>query len=130
MFMESLLNQTTFKVLYCIDELNKDGYAPNSVGVYKVLVGVEDDECSIFSSLSSWRTLISYSQKRITQFTNALIKCDYIEKKLSSENGEYYFVLTDKGEMALKDYKSKSRIRFKKRSKYVKSNFTKIEKIV
>ena len=110
--MESLLNQTTFKVLYCIDELNKDGYAPNSVGVYKVLVGV------------------SYSQKRITQFTNALIKCDYIEKKLSSENGEYYFVLTDKGEMALKDYKSKSRIRFKKRSKYVKSNFTKIEKIV
>lgn len=130
MFMESLLNQTTFKVLYCIDELNKDGYAPNSVGVYKVLVGVEDDECSIFSSLYSWRTLISYSQKRITQFTNALIKCDYIEKKLSGENGEYYFVLTDKGKMALKDYKSKSRIRFKKKSKYVKTNFTKIEKIV
>lgn len=130
MFMESLLNQTTFKVLYCIDELNKDGYAPNSVGVYKVLVGAEDDECSIFSSLYSWRTLISYSQKRITQFTNALIKCDFIEKKLSSENGEYYFVLTDKGKMALKDYKSKSRIRFKKKSKYVKTNFTKIEKIV
>ena len=128
--MSSLpLTHTTYKVLYCIDELNSVGIAPNNIGVYKVLSGMNDDESKVFSSLKSWSTLISYSQKRITTLINSLIKANLLERRMSMEDGEYYFILSSEGKSALQGFSKKRKVNLKSREKYIKNSFANISKL-
>ena len=101
------LNQTYCKVLLTISELNKQSYYPLNEGIYKILVGIIDDEVMPFSNISSFGTLTSYSSKKICHLTLMLFRKGLIGKVFDPETKKLYLRTTDKGEEALKNYFAK-----------------------
>ena len=101
------LNQTYCKVLLTISELNKQSYYPLNEGIYKILVGIIDDEVMPFSNISSFGTLTSYSSKKICHLTLMLFIKGLIGKVFDPETKKLYLRTTDKGEEALKNYFAK-----------------------
>ncbi len=109
------LNQTYCKVLLTISELNKQSYYPLNEGIYKILVGIIDDEVMPFSNISSFGTLTSYSSKKICHLTLMLFRKGLIGKVFDPETKKLYLRTTDKGEEALNNYFSKHKKGFAKR---------------
>jgi hypothetical protein len=109
------LNQTYCKVLLTISELNKQSYYPLNEGIYKILVGIIDDEVMPFSNISSFGTLTSYSSKKICHLTLMLFTKGLIGKVFDPETKKLYLRTTDKGEEALKNYFAKHKKGFAKR---------------
>jgi hypothetical protein len=109
------LNQTYCKVLLTISELNKQSYYPLNEGIYKILVGIIDDEVMPFSNISSFGTLTSYSSKKICHLTLMLFRKGLIGKVFDPETKKLYLRTTDKGEEALKKYFAKHKKGFAKR---------------
>lgn len=109
------LNQTYCKVLLTISELNKQSYYPLNEGIYKILVGIIDDEVMPFSNISSFGTLTSYSSKKICHLTLMLFRKGLIGKVFDPETKKLYLRTTDKGEEALKNYFAKHKKGFAKR---------------
>ena len=109
------LNQTYCKVLLTISELNKQSYYPLNEGIYKILVGIIDDEVMPFSNISSFGTLTSYSSKKICHLTLMLFIKGLIGKVFDPETKKLYLRTTDKGEEALKNYFAKHKKGFAKR---------------
>ena len=109
------LNQTYCKVLLTISELNKQSYYPLNEGIYKILVGIIDDEVMPFSNISSFGTLTSYSSKKICHLTLMLFRKGFIGKVFDPETKKLYLRTTDKGEEALKNYFAKHKKGFAKR---------------
>lgn len=109
------LNQTYCKVLLTISELNKQSYYPLNEGIYKILVGIIDDEVMPFSNISSFGTLTSYSSKKICHLTLMLFRKGLIGKVFDPETKKLYLRTTDKGEEALKNYFAKHKKSFAKR---------------
>ena len=109
------LNQTYCKVLLTISELNKQSYYPLNEGIYKILVGIIDDEVMPFSNISSFGTLTSYSSKKICHLTLMLFRKGFIGKVFDPETKKLYLRTTDKGEEALKKYFVKHKKGFAKR---------------
>ena len=109
------LNQTYCKVLLTISELNKKSYYPLNEGIYKILVGIIDDEVMPFSNISSFGTLTSYSSKKICHLTLMLFRKGLIGKVFDPETKKLYLRTTDKGEEALKNYFAKHKKGFAKR---------------
>ena len=109
------LNQTYCKVLLTISELNKQSYYPLNEGIYKILVGIIDDEVMPFSNISSFGTLTSYSSKKICHLTLMLCRKGLIGKVFDPETKKLYLRTTDKGEEALKNYFAKHKKGFAKR---------------
>ena len=109
------LNQTYCKVLLTISELNKQSYYPLIEGIYKILVGIIDDEVMPFSNISTFGTLTSYSSKKICHLTLMLFRKGLIGKVFDPETKKLYLRTTDKGEEALKNYFAKHKKGFAKR---------------
>ena len=109
------LNQTYCKVLLTISELNKQSYYPLNEGIYKILVGIIDDEVMPFSNISSFGTLTSYSSKKICHLTLMLFRKGLIGKVFDPETEKLYLRTTDTGEEALKNYFAKHKKGFAKR---------------
>ena len=109
------LNQTYCKVLLTISELNKQSYYPLNEGIYKILVGIIDDEVMPFSNIASFGTLTSYSSKKICHLTLMLFRKGLIGKVFDPETKKLYLRTTDKGEEALKNYFAKHKKGFVKR---------------
>lgn len=116
------LNQTYCKVLLTISELNKKSYYPLNEGVYKILVGVVDDEVAPFTDLSTFATLTSFSSKKICHLTLALFKAGLISKVFDPHTKKLYFTITENGELALANYFKKHKKGFARRS--LKTNVT------
>ena len=109
------LNQTYCKVLYTISKLNEQSYYPLNEGVYKILVGIVDDEVLPFANIASFGTLTSYTSKKICHLTLMLFRKGFIGKVFDPESKKLYLRTTEKGELALKNYFVKHKKGFAKR---------------
>ena len=109
------LNQTYCKVLVTISELNKLSYYPLNEGIYKILVGIIDDEVAPFTNLISFATLTSYSSKKICHLTLMLFKHGYISKIYDPNSKKLYFRISEKGQEALNVYFKKHQKGFARR---------------
>ena len=121
------LNQTYCKVLLTISELNKQSYYPLNEGVYKILVGIIDDEVMPFSHISSFGTLTSYSSKKICHLTLMLFRKGLIGKVFDPESKKLYLRTTEKGEEALNKYFAKHTRGFAKRKQKSVPTIVKID---
>ena len=120
------LNQTYSKVLVTISELNKQSYYPLNEGVYKILVGILDDDTQQFSDLSTFATLTSYSSKKICHLTLMLFKQGLIGKIFDPNSKTLYLRVTEKGEEFLNSYFKKHKKSFAKRKSKVVPTIVKI----
>lgn len=111
------LNQTYFKVLITIKQLNDLKYYPLNEGIYKILIGVVDDETKDFVNLRSFGTLISFSSKKICRLTMMLYRHNFINRVFDSKTKKLYFSLTEKGEKAADDFLKKHKKPFAKKSR-------------
>ena len=109
------LNQTYCKVLYTISELNKQSFYPLNEGLYKILVGIVDDEVLPFANIDSFGTLTSYTSKKICHLTLMLFRKGLIGKVFDPDSKKLYLRTTEKGEEALKNYFVKHKKGFAKR---------------
>ena len=124
---EFAINQTYYKVLLTISELNKKSYYPLNEGIYKILAGVIDDETSSFLDVVTFGTLTSYTSKKICHLTLMLFRYGYIGKIFNPKTKKLYFRATEKGEDAVRDFSNKHRCSFTRKKQ--KSAIT-IAKIV
>lgn len=124
---ELKLNQTYFKVLITIKQLNDLNYYPLNEGIYKILIGVVDDETKEFTSLRSFGTLISFSSKKICRLTMMLYRHNYINRVFDSKTKKLYFSLTEKGEKAANLFLEKHKKPFAKKSKNNTPTIVKID---
>ncbi|MBQ6730484.1 MAG: hypothetical protein IJR08_01040 [Bacilli bacterium] len=109
---EFAINQTYYKVLLTISELNKKSYYPLNEGVFKILAGVIDDETSNFVNLVTFGTLTSYSSKKICHLTLMLFRHELIGKIFDPESKKLYLRTTEKGEYALDEFAKKHKCSF------------------
>ena len=124
---EFTINQTYYKVLLTISELNKKSYYPLNEGVFKVLAGIIDDETTNFVNLVTFGTLTSYTSKKICHLTLMLFRHELIGKIFDPASKKLYFRTTEKGEVALKEFANKHKCSFARKKQ--KSAIT-IAKIV
>ena len=124
---EFAINQTYYKVLLTISELNKNSYYPLNEGVFKVLAGIIDDETTNFVNLVTFGTLTSYTSKKICHLTLMLFRHELIGKIFDPVSKKLYFRTTEKGEIALKEFANKHKCSFARKKQ--KSAIT-IAKIV
>ena len=75
---EVKLNQTYYKVLITIKALNDLHYYPLNEGIYKILVGVVDEDTKPFVDLDCFGTLISFTSKKVCRLTMMLYRYGYI----------------------------------------------------
>ena len=123
---EFAINQTYYKVLLTISELNKRSYYPLNEGVYKILSGIIDDESSKFVNVVTFATLTSYTSKKICHLTLMLFRNGYIGKIFDPQTNKLYFRVTDKGELALTAFFEKHRHNFAKRKQKTTQTIAKI----
>ena len=106
---EVKLNQTYYKVLITIKALNDLHYYPLNEGIYKILVGIVDEDTKQFVDLDCFGTLISFTSKKVCRLTMMLFRYGYIGRVFDTKTKKLYFSLTDKGievtELFLKKHK-------------------------
>ena len=112
---EIKLNQTYYKVLVTLKELNDLNYFPLNEGIYKILVGIVDEDTKDFMDLKSFGTLISFSSKKICRLTMMLYRYNYISRVFDTKTKKLYFTLTKKGESAVNIFLLRHKKPFAKR---------------
>ena len=123
---EFIVNQTYYKVLLTISELNKRTLYPLNEGVYKILAGVIDEETSSLMDVLTFATLSSYSSKRICHLTLMLFRHGYLGKIFDPVSKKLYLRTTEKGEIAVADFAKKHRCSFAKRKQKTAMTIAKI----
>ena len=101
---EFAVNQTYYKVLLTISELNKKSYYPLNEGIFKILAGVIDDETSSFVDVVTFGTLTSYTSKKICHLTLMLYRHGFIEKIFDANTKKLYWRINHKGEESLRKF--------------------------
>lgn len=124
---EFTLSVTHFKILETVNLLNELHYYPLPSGVGKILEGVEDEETLPFKDFPTFKTLISYSSKKICRYIMMLNRYHYLGKKYDPTTNELYLEITDKGVAALTKYKAKHRSPYKKKEPSKEITIVKIE---
>lgn len=107
-----VLETCDLKILQTISLLNEKNIYPLSEGVYKILHGSEDEDIFPYRELSTYKTLVSFSQKKISNLIVMLIRYRYLERIFDEKSQELYLKVTDKGEKALFDYRKKHKYKF------------------
>ena len=120
------LNQTYCKVLLTILELNKLSYYPLNEGVYKILVGINDEEVSCFDNLATFGTLTSYSSKKISHLILMLFRHGYLGRIYDTKTKKLYLRVTEKGEKELNQFFLKHKKSFSKRKQKITATIVKI----
>ena len=121
-----MINQTYCKVLLTISELNKMSYYPLNEGVYKILIGILDEEVAPFMNLPTYGTLTSYTSKKICHLTLMLFRHGYIDKIFDPSSKKLFLRTTDKGEEALTQFFKKHKKGFAKRKQKNSQTIVKI----
>lgn len=114
---EVKLNQTYYKVLITIKALNDLHYYPLNEGIYKILVGVVDDETKPFIDMDCFGTLISFTSKKVCRLTMMLFRYGYLGRVFDTTTKKLYFSLTDKGLQVTEEFLKKHKKPFARRSK-------------
>ncbi len=124
---EVKLNQTYYKVLITIKALNDLHYYPLNEGIYKILVGVVDEDTKPFVDLDCFGTLISFTSKKVCRLTMMLYRYGYLGRVFDTQTKKLYFSLTDKGFAATESFLSKHKKPFARRNKNVTPTIVKID---
>lgn len=110
-----ILETTDYKILETVSLLNSQGYYPLPEGVFKVLTGSEDDDVVSFKDLPTYKTLISYSSKKVSRYIVMLIRYKFLERIYDRKSDKLYLKLAPKGEMDLLKYRKKHKYSFQKK---------------
>ena len=121
-----VINQTYYKVLLTISELNKRSYYPLNEGVYKILAGIIDDESSKFVDVVTFATLTSYTSKKICHLTLMLFRHELIGKIFDPVSKKLYFRVTEKGEAMIKEFANKHKCSFARKKQKNAATIVKI----
>jgi len=124
---EVKLNQTYYKVLITIKALNDLHYYPLNEGIYKILVGVVDEETKQFVDLDCFGTLISFTSKKVCRLTMMLYRYGYLGRVFDTQTKKLYFSLTDKGIEATETFLRNHKKPFARRNKNVTPTIVKID---
>ncbi len=124
---EVKLNQTYYKVLITIKALNDLHYYPLNEGIYKILVGVVDEDTKPFVDLDCFGTLISFTSKKVCRLTMMLYRYGYLGRVFDTQTKKLYFSLTDKGIEATETFLRNHKKPFARRSKNVTPTIVKID---
>ena len=123
---EVKLNQTYYKVLITIKALNDLHYYPLNEGIYKILVGIVDEETKQFVDLDCFGTLISFTSKKVCRLTMMLYRYGYLGRVFDTQTKKLYFSLTDKGIEATETFLRNHKKPFARRNKNVTPTIVKI----
>ena len=124
---EVKLNQTYYKVLITIKALNDLHYYPLNEGIYKILVGVVDEETKQFVDLDCFGTLISFTSKKVCRLTMMLYRYGYLGRVFDTQTKKLYFSLTDKGIEATETFLRNHKKPFARRNKNITPTIVKID---
>lgn len=124
---EVKLNQTYYKVLITIKALNDLHYYPLNEGIYKILVGVVDEDTKPFVDLDCFGTLISFTSKKVCRLTMMLYRYGYIGRIFDTQTRKLYFSLTDKGIEVTEAFLKTHKKPFARRNKNVTPTIVKID---
>ncbi len=111
----NVLETSDYKILETVSLLNKDNYYPLPEGVYRILVGDEDEDIAIFSYLPTYKTLISFNQKKISRLIVMLLRYRYLERVYDPETDKMYLRIAPLGETELLKYRKKHKYKFTKK---------------
>lgn len=104
------------KILETVSYLNEKDLYPLPLGVYKILVGSSEDEYIIYHELPTYRTLTSFSSKKISRLIMMLLRNNYLSKIYDEKSDDLYLKITDKGVAFLLHYHKKHKYSFRKKS--------------
>lgn len=110
-----ILETTDYKILDTVSLLNEQGYYPLPEGVYKILTGSEDDDVIEFNNLPTYKTLISYSSKKVSRYIIMLLRYHYLERRYDPETDKLYLKIASKGQVELVQYHKKHKYKFKQK---------------
>ena len=111
----NVLETSDLKILETVSLLNKDNYYPLPEGVYRILVGDEDEDIAKFSYLSTYKTLISFNQKKISRLIVMLLRYRYLERVYDPDTDKLYLKVAPLGETELLKYHKKHKYTFTKK---------------
>lgn len=117
------LQTCDLKILYTVSLLNEQNVYPLPEGVYLILKGDEDEDIEKYSSLATYKTLVSFPSKKVSRLIVMLVRYHYLEKMYDIDSDEMYLKITDKGERALLDYRKKHKYSFVKKQVKKKNLF-------
>lgn len=123
-----ILETTDYKILETVYLLNKENYYPLAEGVYKILTGSDDDEIEEFKEFVTYKTLVSYSSKKVSRFIVMLLRYKYLERIYDEKTDKLYLKVSPKGEMELVNYHKKHKYNFVKKKVNNTKTIIKIEK--
>lgn len=109
------LSTTDLKILETISFLNERKIYPVNEGVYKILKGDEDLDLENAKEVPTYKTLVSFSSKKISNLIMMLLRHNYLEKIYDRQSDELYLKLSDKGQISLIDYHKKHKYKFKEK---------------
>ena len=66
----------------------------------------------MFSSLSTYKTLVSYPSKKMSRLIMMLLRYHYLERIYDEASDEMYLKVADKGTIALVNYHKKHKYKF------------------
>ena len=107
-----VLETCDLKILETVSLLNKDNYYPLSEGVYLILTGDDDEDIEKFSYLPTYKTLISFNQKKISRLIVMLLRYRYLERVYDSSTDKLYLKISPLGETELIKYHKKHKYKF------------------
>lgn len=120
------LNVTYFKILETVYLLNEKNYYPLPQGVGKILRGEIDFDTEEFIDFPTFKTLISYSSKKICRYVMMLHRYHYLNKKYDPNSNELYLEITELGKSSLLEFKRKYKNIYKQKQKNLKPTIVKI----
>lgn len=103
------------KILKTVYLLNKDHLYPQSLGVYKILIGSKEEDFKIYQDLETYSTLVSPNSRHISKLIMMLIRNGYLTNIYSKEHNDLYLKISDKGLSYLLEYQKKHKYPFKKK---------------
>ena len=110
-----ILETTDYKILETVSLLNDKHYYPLPEGVYKILTGSIDDDAVIFNDLPTYKTLISYSSKKVSRFIVMLLRYKFLERIYDRASDKLYLKVAPKGIVELEKYHKKHKYNFVKK---------------
>ena len=108
----NVLETSDLKILETVSELNKDGFYPLPEGVYRILAGDEDEDIAKFSYVSTYKTLISFNQKKISRLIVMLLRYRYLERIYDPNTDKMYLKVGPLGDTELTKYHKKHKYKF------------------
>lgn len=117
-------NLSQIKILLTVYELNQMNVYPVSEGILKILNGEEQE----YEMISTYSTLTSYSQKKISRLLLLLFRYGYFRKIYDSHSDMMFISMTEYGNAFCAKYLNKHKKPFKKNKKREQLLYIKLQK--